>query len=244
MSASTESPAVYPIHVSVKWLPRACWIATVCLLLAHLGIWTYHYRVHEVPDYLSELFDVENEQSLENAYSSFALAMAGWLTIAMATRRRREGDRDARYWKVLGIGLLAMALEEVAGVHETINTWQGGGWTSWGMVVAALIGLWFVPFLVRLPARTRWLFLLGGAFYVGGEMVVQKFMEIYLATHRSGAGSLTAQYANAADTLGWRYMIAVKEGGTLVGVIVYRQALLDRMRAGAPTVVVGLEPGR
>ena len=112
-----ESPPTYPIHVSVRWLPRACWIATICQLLAHLAMWTYHYRVHEVPDYLSELLDVENEQSLENAYSSFALAMAGWLTIAMATHHLAAFPAEYRARRLAslraaGISVLCAAFPE------------------------------------------------------------------------------------------------------------------------------------
>ncbi len=232
MSTPAVAAPEYPIRVPVKWLPLANWAAIVFLLAAHLAIWTYHYRVHPLPDYLTELFDVEEEQSLENAYSSFALAIAGGLTLAMAGRRRQDADRDARYWKVLGIGLCAMSLEEVAGVHETINTWQGGGWTTWGMVVAALIGLWFVPFLIRLPARTRWLFLAAGACYVGGEMVVQKFEEIFYA--QLGAG----------ESLPYKFAVAVKEGGEMIGVVIYMQALLAHMSAGRPSVVVDVQPRR
>ena len=231
MPEATSQTSVYPISVSVKWLPRVCWIALSFLVLIHLVVWTYNYRVHELPDYLTELVDVDNEQSLENGYSSFALAIAGYLTLAVAGRRKREADRDARLWSVLGVGLCAMAIEEVAGIHESINTYQGGGWTTWGMLVGAVIGFFFLPFLWRLPRRTRWQFVAAGAMYVFGEMVVQKFEEIYLDAHKAGV-----------DTLAYKYLAAVKEGGTLVGVAYYIGAILQYMSGGRPEVVVDVRP--
>ena len=232
MNASDPQRPTYPITVPMRALSRTILVVILALLAAHLVMWTYNYRVHELPEYIVGPLDVDNEQSLENAFSSFILAIAGGLTLAVAGRRKRDGDRDTLAWRVLAIGLIAMSLEEVAGIHESINDWQGGGWTTWGMVVAAAIGVWFIPFLRRLPSRTRWMFLIAGAAYVGGEMVVQKLEELFVGTFGGTEG------------LPYKFSAAVKEGGTLIGVWIYIRAILAYMSPGERGTEIEVETAR
>lgn len=232
MTTSPPQAPTYPISVSVKWLPRVNFIIIAALLLVHCAMWTYNYRVHELPVYITDLLDVDNEQSLENGYSSFALAIAAGLALSVAGRKKRDADRDVGYWLGLGIGFSAMAIEEVAGVHESINAWMGGGWTVWGLGVAAIIGLAYLRFLWRLPPRTRWQFLVAGGIYVGGEMVVQRLNEVFYNLY------------GGVESLPYKYLAAIKEGGEMVGVALFMRAILLYMSANAGSVVVDVELSR
>ncbi|MES1925705.1 hypothetical protein [Salinisphaera sp. T31B1] len=46
-------------------------------------------------------------------------------------------------------------------------------WIVVGAVFSAVVALVYVPFLYRLPARTRWLMIASGAIYVSGALFVE-----------------------------------------------------------------------
>ena len=57
-------------------------------------------------------------------------------------------------WYLLSVGSLLLSIDEIAGIHETLNSIDMMGDMSWtipGAIVAGLAGLYFVPFLLNLP---------------------------------------------------------------------------------------------
>lgn len=80
------------------------------------------------------------------------------------------------------------------------------------MIAVAIVGLAFVPFLQRLPAPTRVLFLAAGAIYIGGAIGA----EMLGASARTylGPGSIAAS------------MNVLEEVGELFGVLLLIHAVL------------------
>jgi hypothetical protein len=220
-----EPPPPFPIAVSPR-LPLVLSVVVAVLLAAHVAVQFYNYRVHELLWYQVELFDVDWEQSIPTWYSGFALLIAAGLLLGIAGRRRVDGERDARYWYGLAAGFVALSFDEVAGFHETLQTAMGGGWTGPGALLAAAVGVLYAPFLWRLPGRTRVLFAVAGAVFLGGVL---------------GIESLTTELMpvlKTVDSLEYKLLAGLEEGLEMYGVVLFIHALLDYMRSGRRSAVI------
>jgi len=224
-----ERPAPhYPIPISARRFPRILAAGAAALVVVHLVEMIIHYRWHAVPDLLKNTFDLDQEQNIPNWYSTAILLLSSGLLLAIANAKKRIRDRYTIYWYVLCVGFALMSLDESAGIHETINTIIEISWAIPGAVLCGIIGLAFIPFLISLPARTRWWFVASGAVYVGGAVGMELATgELYLTRH-------------SPDTLGYTLLVAVEEGMEMFGVVLFIRTLLAYMRAedGIPVDVV------
>ncbi len=174
---------------------------------------------------LLPVFDVSYEQNIPTYFSVLLLILAAGLLAAIAVRSARQGIPDASKWTILSVGFLCMGYDEGCEVHETLvtpfRTLLGSSnlgvfyyaWVIPGIALVGVLALFFLKFLFRLPAPTRFRFLLAGALYIGGcigfEMVGGYCDELYGST-------------------GWRSNVAstFEEGLEMAGLIVFIHALL------------------
>jgi hypothetical protein len=129
-----------------------------------------------------DLFSVNAEQAIPTWYSAAMLLMAAVLLGLIAAAKRTSGDRDTRYWTGLAAIFLYLSVDEGAVIHEVLADWLQtelnlGGYLAfaWQIVAAPLViifVLFYLRFLFRLPPRTRNLFLVAGALYTVGALVV------------------------------------------------------------------------
>jgi hypothetical protein len=110
-----------------------------------------------------------------------------------------------------------MSVDEVAGIHETINSVIEAHWAVGGGILALVIGLCFVPFLLQLPRRTALLFLVAGVAYISGVIGIE----------------ILGQPMDA-DTLEYNLLTLVEEGLEMFGVILFLYGLLDHMHRLEP----------
>ena len=120
------------------------------------------------------------EHSLPAWYSSVLMLGIGAVLALIARLLRREGGRDTRRWSLLALIFVAMAVDEAVSFHEVLidpvrNLVNGSGifhfaWVIPGAIGVFALGLYFLPFLLRLPRRVSWLFVASGALYVGGAL--------------------------------------------------------------------------
>jgi hypothetical protein len=73
------------------------WIV-VALLLAHIGLQTFHYRVHELPWLLTDLFDVDEEEGFPTWLSAMLLLVSSVLLFAIARGERAREQRFIWHW--------------------------------------------------------------------------------------------------------------------------------------------------
>jgi hypothetical protein len=209
--------ARYDATLSVHALPRALLAVALVLLACHAGLMIHHYRVEELPWLLRQLFDLDDENNLPTWYSSFLLLLASALLWLCGRRKRADGDPRFRPWAVLAAGFLLMAIDEVAGIHETINAMIEMTWALPAAILALLIGLAFIPFLLHLPRRTAVLFALAGGMFLAGAVAIE--IVGYSLAIRS-----------RKNTLGYELATLAEEGLEMLGVILFVYALLDYMR--------------
>lgn len=191
---------------------RLAWIVAI-LVVCHVAVMVVHYRVYALSSLFRDLFDLDEEQSFGTWFSAGILLLAGVVLLLYARSLKQEGTVGHRYWSFLGLGFCLLSLDEVVGLHETLNTISDIPWTLPGGAAAVMVGLLYLPFIVSLPARTRWLFLLGGAIYLGGAVGVERATDWY-----ADEGLLS--------TLEYNLTTALEEAMEMLGVVIFIHALV------------------
>lgn len=160
-------------------------------------------------DRLVALVDVDQEGNLPAWFSASLLLIAALLLWDAGARSALAGDGYAHHWKLLAVVFLFLSFDETAQIHETANALRGtldaGGllFLPWVLVAAPLVlllGLGYLRFVLRLPARTRMLVAAAGALYVGGALGVE-LIGGYVWDHGAGYRSAHYIYAAAAEEL-------------------------------------------
>lgn len=148
----------------------AC-IAAV-LVMAHCLLNYAHYEIQEIPWLIRQLFDLDEENNLPTWFSGFLLLnCAAVLFLSQTVAETRLGW----HWRLLAIGFLILSIDEVAGLHETFHTSIDFNWAIPAAILVGIVGLAFVPFLLALPRKLAVWFVVAGAIYVSGAIVVEWF---------------------------------------------------------------------
>ena len=223
---------------------RIVWVlATIvlCLLLASTaGQLAKHLWGHGRLWGFVRLFDLDQEGNVSTWYQSMTILVCAGLLAAIARHRRRLGAPYAVHWTVLAVIFLGLSIDELASIHEMAirplrEAWHLRGilhfaWVIPGGAFVLLVGLAYLPFLAALPARTRRLFIVAGALYVGGTLGMD-LVGGYLADYH-GTGNLV--YVAA---------YTVEEALEMVGIVIFLRALMGylgdttgtvELRFGAP----------
>jgi len=192
------------------------------LVAAHVVVAYVHFHVVELDWLWRSLFDLDEEESFGTWFSTGQLALASLIVMLHAHRLTHSSNGASAngghlHWWVLGIGFLVLSADEVAGMHESFNTATDISWTIPAALLVTVVGLLFIPFLLRLDARTRVLFALSGTIYLGGAIGVEYLTEPLLED-------------DMLDTFFYFLTTALEEGMEMFGVALFIYALLRHMR--------------
>ncbi len=227
MKIETGRAASGRIRASLELSPaRAIWLlsaAALALLIVHVTLQVLHYQAGGVHWLLKDTFDVDEEQNIPTWFSATLLLLSALLLFSIARVEREEQSAGAGYWKALGIGFVFLSLDEVAGIHEMLNTWveqlRGDSEFNWAYVgapVFVMVALVFVRFLARLPRRTRNGMCGAGIIYGSGAVGIEIVSHLYLKSHD-------------IDTLGYNLYTALEEGLEMAGLIYFIHVLMAYM---------------
>jgi len=217
----------FEIRISAAVTARRMLFVALALTAAHvMAMLVWYQDLLPIDDWLYiSFFDLDEEESLGTWYSSLILLFAGLLSLLQARLSAAKKRSWVFCWYALGYGFMLLSLDEVAGFHEFVNTVvEDTHWTTFGLVLVGIVGLFFLPFLAALPPGTRWLFLLAGLIFVGGAVGVER-------------ATISYETNDQLDTLGYNLTTALEEFMEMSGVILYIYALLARIvqeRAGQP----------
>lgn len=199
------------------------WAVVSALLAVHLALTITHYRVHELPWLVRQIFDVDEEDSFPTWYSAAALLLTA-MTLAVRTRGAYQTqDPWRKHWGGLAWGFLFLSMDEIAGLHETLNSVTPFSWAIPGAAVGLLVGVAYLRFLFHLPRPIALAFAIGGAIFLGGAVGVEWLTEPFLEN-------------DALDTLPYNVWTAVEEGMEMGGVLIFLNALFKEM--AGPTGLV------
>lgn len=139
----------------------------------------YFYGTEHFTEYV-RLFNISGEANVAAWFSSFTLAICAALLLGIALANKKVGASYTGHWMGLAAGFLYMSVDETAQIHEilivpvrtALNT--SGifryAWVIPGIAIVLVVAALYFPFLLRLPSRTRGLFLLAGALYLSGAL--------------------------------------------------------------------------
>ena len=190
-------------------------------------------RFHDArsPWEIQQLFDLDEEQSVPNWYSSAALGFAALLAALIATRSRRERTNAPTHWRAMAWILLYMSFDEVAGIHETVNSLSPISWTIPFGLLALAVGAWLLPWVLRLPAATRTGIIVSGVVYVAGAV---------------GIELVTSQFFDESNKrqLDYAFYTIAEEGMEMLGVVWLIRTLLRHMERESGAAVIGVRADR
>ena len=218
--------------VSISSICRTLWITVAVLLAIHVILTVVHYRVSELPWLLRQIFDVDEEDSLPTWYSASALLLTSFVLWINARARRQTGDKLHWYWYGLAGGFLLLSVDEIAGMHETLNSLIEISWAIPGGILAAFVGGIYLHFLFQIDRKTAIQFVIGGALFVGGAVGVELATESFAENDELGN--------NRLDTLAYYLWTTLEEAMEMAGVLVFLRALLLWMKEQAKPAHVEL----
>ena len=176
---------------------------------------------------LVPLFYVDAEQNIPTFFSALLLFCAALLLMVITVLKKKQKDRDVSKWAILALGFLYMAVDEATSIHEKLirpaRGLLGSGpfgifhpaWVMPGIAVVFVLTLFFLRFLLRLPAKTRSTFIVAGTLFVVGalclELVGGHYDQLY------------------GDNITYRVLAHIEESFEMGGVIVFIYALLKYM---------------
>lgn len=149
-------------------------------------------------------------------------------SIALLAVHRTSAEIDphnGRHWLGLSVIFALLSIDEVAAIHEWVGD-QGlienrtgvlyYQWVVVGIAFVIAVGLVYLPFLVRLDRRSRNLFVLSGALYVGGAVLMEMVNAAVGSATEDGERGL--QYA---------LQTGVEELFEMVGAAIFLYSVLD-----------------
>jgi hypothetical protein len=177
--------------ISPRKLALTLALIVLCLLLGHVITQSVkiHYGYKTLGSIIPE-FDLNSENNIPTWYSSSALLLASALLAMIGLVKLHWQETYARHWVVLAAIFLFLSLDEAASIHEKGNNLarmimpgiiESGylsrylyfAWVVFGVPFVLLFSLAYLRFLIHLPAKTRFLFVLAGIIYVGGALGVE-----------------------------------------------------------------------
>lgn len=180
---------------------------------------------------LVRLFDVNTENSVPTWYSSIALLLCSLLLWLISVAKGHRNDRFVSHWKGLSIIFLFLSLDEVASLHELVipfgRSINSSGflyyfWVVPGMIFVTTVALIYRKFLIALPTKIRYLFLIAGIVFVSGsvglEMVGGYYFESNIGENIHTASELT--------NFSMAVLLALEEFLEMLGVLIFIYALL------------------
>ena len=153
------------------------------------------------------------------------LFCAALLLTVIAVLKKKQKDPDVSKWAILAFGFLFMAVDEASSIHEELSMPVPGllgdgphgifyfSWVIPGIAVVFALALFFLGFLLRLPAKTRFTFMVAATLFIGGALGLELVGGRYAELH-------------GQENLTYNMLATVEESLEMSGVIVFIYALL------------------
>lgn len=157
-------------------------IISVLLLANSMGIIAKYFFHSDDTRFLGGLItmlDFDTENNIPTLYSTFILFVNSLLFLIIALSRKQNGT-DYVAWLGLMFGFFYLSLDEILGIHERLDhmiravfDMSGVLYYAWVIpygVIAAVVGVIYLPFLLKLPKKIRILFVVSGIVYILGAI--------------------------------------------------------------------------
>lgn len=166
-----------------KIITRKLLFAIGLLLICHLFVLYLRFGLgHLTLHGMISMFNFDDERNLPTLFSGL-LILSCAVTLWRVSKTKTENQAGLTfYWKALSAFTLFLFLDEIFSIHEIANhkmfkdIWPYGDgffYFAWVVPYLFLVGvafLFFIKFLMKLPAATRIQFITAGAIYAGGAL--------------------------------------------------------------------------
>jgi hypothetical protein len=184
---------------------------------------------------LVRLFNLNDEANIPTYFASMLHLVAAALLALAAASSKHQGSKDHRKWLLLALVFVCSSIDEAAQVHELamapVRQLTGASgllffsWVIPAFVVLAVLGGYLLPFLFRLPAKTRNLFFLAAFLFLGGAMGVEMPEGAWFQLH-------------GKENIFYFVMTTVEESLEMFGLICFIHALTGYLADHAPVQYV------
>lgn len=231
--------------ISVSRRKLIGWLAIGTAFFFAMGIMVVIASGHHESTGWLMAFDLDDEWNFPTIFSTLPLFAASAVLAVIAAERRRLRDSDFRYWIALAIIFCFFGIDELASIHNQARaivpvTVSHFGldprfrWVVVGLIFTFVVGILVLPFVLRLPRRTRWAMIISGAIYVGAAL---------------GLELVGGEWAERHTKDNWTYyaIVVTEETFEMVGAVAFLEVLLTyterelggRARLGAVTLQMG-----
>lgn len=188
-------------------------MAVLLVLVSTGGQLIKYLAGHDEALGLISLTFVGNERNFPTLFSVFILAFAALCCAVIAVLAKKRRDPDPSRWAILSFGFLYLAFDEALSLHERLSVpvraLLGSGtlgfrhsfWTIPAILGSIALGLFFLGFLLRLPAKTRFLFLTAAFLFIGGAAGMEIIGGNYAESHGGDQNLTYAMIATVEESL-------------------------------------------
>lgn len=218
--------ASHSISLNPALITRLIGAMALFLILASTLV---HLAAHLTGDYrrtgLMRIFSVDVEWNIPSFFSVLMLLFATLLLAVVTVLEKKRSSEHALHWTVLTLGFLFMAVDELVSLHEKLifplRKLMGGdnlgifffAWVIPGIALVAGLGVYFLKFIIGLPARTKQSFITAGSLYIGGVIGI----ELIAGSHAE---------AHGFNNLSYSVWTMIEESLEMAGIVVFIDALL------------------
>jgi len=207
---------------------------TVILVMIHIVFSTFDYILKgKVVGFFMKFVDLDLEKSVPTLYSVFLMLLCAITLWIISKQEIRKKTGLGIYWRGISLIFFFLAIDEGTRFHESVgdlveslmhsNTLpvQPEGFLYWPWIIpysvfCLAVGLIFIPFLIKLPKRSRNLFILAGAIYLAGAVMIEV---------------ISAREANlfGLNSIIYWFLYTIEEFLEMSGIVLFLYALLDYM---------------
>lgn len=217
-------PGAVELEVSPRRVARAFGAFVALLVLAHVLVQIVgHALADEQVMGLLPLLNVGTERNLPTFYSASAMLLCSGLLLLITGLEWQRPRGVGLYWAVLAAVFLGLACDEMLVLHEkliapvrSVLKTSGALYYAWVIPYGAFalgFACVYARFLWQLPRRSARLFVLSGAIFVGGALVLEMLGASWLERYGHGPGYVAFQ--------------TIEETFEMSGIVLFLYSLLD-----------------
>lgn len=196
------------------------------------------YFFREMRETFYRLFSLNLERNIPTWYAASTLLFCSILLAGIAYVTKMVEGQHVRRWWALSIIFLYISIDEAAVIHEMgtklVNLFISTrgfllyAWVIFGAVFVFTLLLLYLRFLADLPKTTRLLFIVAGAVYVAGALVIESISAYYHDTY-------------GHEGIGYLIISNLEEFFEMLGVVIFFYALLSYLNSIYKGVQIRLE---
>lgn len=185
------------------------------------------------------LFDLNREANIPTWFSSLLLILNAFILAIIAVRTKAQQDPYHTQWFVLAVIFLYLSIDESALLHEMtekpvrralgVSGYLYFAWIIPALFCLVVLGVYIRRFLFDLPTKTRWLFLIAGAVYVGGAVGMESI------------GSNIFVSNPGRKTMAYHLWATLEESFEIFGLIIFFYALLNYVAQNMSEIVFSVK---